>query len=64
VSCLPFGDSWAEGAEMKQEFEKEGIWYLGEGDSVLFLELEFLHFFNLENMILTHTKDFCEEKWP
>jgi len=30
---------------MKQEFEKEGIWYLGEGDSVLFLELEFLHFF-------------------
>jgi hypothetical protein len=49
---------------MKQEFEKEGIWYLGEGDSVLFLELEFLHFFNLENMILTHTKDFCEEKWP
>jgi hypothetical protein len=32
---------------MKQEFEKEGIWYLGEGDSVLFLELEFLRFFNL-----------------
>jgi len=49
---------------MKQEFEKEGIWYLGEGDSGVFLELEFLHFFNLKNMILTHTMDFCEEKWP
>ncbi len=33
-----------KGAEMKQEFGKEGIWYLGEGDSILFLELEFLHF--------------------
>jgi hypothetical protein len=24
---------------------------------------EFSHFFDLENMNSTHTKDFCEKKW-
>jgi hypothetical protein len=30
---------------MKQEFEKEGMWYLGEGDSVLFFGARIFAFF-------------------
>ncbi len=37
-------------------------WFQLTGSNVLFFGSEFSHFFNLQNIILTHTKDYCEKK--